>query len=102
MSRIEKLQEFIQQAGEDSFLEHALALEYLKVGKLEEAKQLFEQLLNREPGYVGSYYHLGKLHEQLGENESAMMVYEKGILAATKVGDQHARNELQMAKDELE
>jgi Tfp pilus assembly protein PilF len=102
MSRIEKLKEYLQQVGKDSFLEHALSLEYIKVGKLEEAKQLFEQLLNREPGYVGSYYHLAKLYEQLGENGQAVMVYEKGILEAAKVGDLHARNELQMAKDELE
>ena len=29
MSRIEKLIEFIETSGKDSFLQHALALEYL-------------------------------------------------------------------------
>ncbi len=35
---------------------------------MSEARKLFEELLNREPAYVGSYYHLGKLLERNNEN----------------------------------
>ena len=62
MSRIEKILEMLQTSEKDSFLQHALALEYIKIGENEKALILFTELLEREPGYVGSYYHLGKLY----------------------------------------
>ena len=49
MTRIEKLLEFMKTAEKDSFLQHALALEYIKVGKDEEARALFNEILLREP-----------------------------------------------------
>ena len=65
MNRIEKLKEFLQQNEADDFIQHALALEYIKAGNDEEAKKLFNEILKREPTYIGSYYHLGKLLEVL-------------------------------------
>lgn len=102
MSRIEKLLEFLQTTGKDSFLQHALALEYIKIEQDAEALKLFNEILDREPGYIGSYYHLGKLWERLGEEAKAIAVYQKGMEQAKAAGDNHAYNELQMAKEELE
>ncbi len=102
MSRIEKLLEFLQTTGKDSFLQHALALEYIKIEQDAEALKLFNEILDREPGYIGSYYHLGKLWERLGEDAKAIVVYQKGMEQAKAAGDNHAYNELQMAKEELE
>lgn len=102
MSRIEKLLEFLQTSGEDSFLQHALALEYVKIGKEEAAKELFTAIITREPTYIGSYYHLGKLYERLGENGQAIRIYQKGMEMARLAGDKHSFNELQMALEELE
>ena len=102
MERIEKLKEFLRASPADSFLQHALALEYIKTGDDTAARFLFEEILHREPGYVGSYYHLAKLLERAGEQEPAINWYEKGMAAAKAAGDQHAYNELQMAYEELE
>jgi len=85
----------------DPFLNHALALEEIKVGKDESARELFEQLLERNPNYVGSYYHLGKLHERLGDEPKAIAVYEKGMEVAKKLSDNHALSELRGAYDNL-
>jgi Tfp pilus assembly protein PilF len=101
MERIEKLKEFLSASPADSFLQHALALEYIKVGDDHSARALFEEILGREPGYVGSYYHLAKLLERAGEQEMAIRWYEKGMAEAKSSGDQHAFNELQMAYEEL-
>lgn len=102
MSRIEKLLEFMRTSDKDSFLQHALALEYIKVGKEEEARQLFNEILLREPSYVGSYYHLGKLYERTGDNKKAARVYERGIEEAGKANDNHSLNELRAALEDLE
>ncbi|HMU58268.1 MAG TPA: tetratricopeptide repeat protein, partial [Chitinophagaceae bacterium] len=77
--RMERIKQMLVDMPEDSFLQHALALEYIKLGDDGQARQLFETLLNREPGYVGSYYHLAKLLERNGKEAEAVKVYEKGM-----------------------
>ena len=101
MDRIKKLQEYLQTAPRDSFLKHALALEYVKLGDDEKAKNLFGEILIDEPGYIGSYYHLAKVFERRGEQEDAIKTYEQGMQEAKKAGDQHAYNELQAAYEDL-
>ena len=101
MERIKQIQEFLKSSPNDSFLKHALALEYIKLGDDTTAQKIFEDLLVHEPGYVGSYYHLGKLFERLNENEKAIEWYEKGMLVAKEKGEQHALGELRGALEEL-
>ncbi|HLP37787.1 tetratricopeptide repeat protein [Lacibacter sp.] len=101
MERIEQLKKFLEANATDSFLKHALALEHVKLGDDETAKQLFEELLEAEPGYVGSYYHLGKLFERIGDNDKAIEWYQKGMEVAKAKGEQHALGELRGAFEEL-
>jgi Tfp pilus assembly protein PilF len=101
MDRISKLKTFLESSPEDSFLKHALALEYIKLNDDAEARRLFEEVLEREPGYVGSYYHLGKLLERVGEQALAGNIYEKGMAVAKAAKDMHAYNELQAAYEDL-
>ena len=101
MERIEKLKAFLEQNPTDSFVQHALALEYIKLDRDGEARLLFESVLDRDERYIGSYYHLGKLLERMGETDGATGVYEKGIKMAKEAKDNHAYNELQGAYDDL-
>src|SRR5215207_3546241 len=101
MDRIQKLKEFLQENPADSFIQHALALEYIKAGDDAAARGLFEAILDRDPGYIGSYYHLAKLFERTGDNESAITWYKKGMEVSKKTGDNHAYNELKSAYEEL-
>ncbi|MEO6719850.1 MAG: tetratricopeptide repeat protein [Ferruginibacter sp.] len=102
MSRIEKLLEYMKTSDKDSFLQHALALEYIKIGNDEEARNLFNELLLREPTYVGSYYHLGKLLERVGDFDKAIRIYRRGMEEAKRAGDNHSYNELMGALEEIE
>ena len=86
---------------EDSFLRHALALEYIKLGNDVEAGKLFITLLENDPGYIGSYYHLARLLERNDKPGEAILIYEKGMDQAKKAGDMHAYNELRSAYEEL-
>jgi Tfp pilus assembly protein PilF len=101
VDRIAKLKEFLVAQPGDAFLQHALALEHIKVGDDTAARALFEAILAAQPGYVGSYYHLGKLLERQGEMEGAITIYETGMAECKKVGDNHAYNELQGAWEDL-
>jgi tetratricopeptide (TPR) repeat protein len=101
MERIVKLKEYLEKTPEDSFLQHALALEYVKLGDDETAKQYFETLLASNPAYVGSYYHLGKLWERAGNYPKAIEIFGEGMKIAKAAKDNHAYNELQAAQDDL-
>lgn len=101
MDRIGKLKEFLVVNPADSFVQHAMALEYIKQGNDKAARELFEEILKREPGYIGSYYHLAKLLERNEKADEAVKVYEKGMEEAKNAGDNHAFNELRSAWEEL-
>lgn len=101
MERIEKLKEFLKEDPSDSFVQHALALEYIKLNDDATAQQLFEEILTREPSYVGSYYHLAKLHERNGNDTDAIKWYQKGIEQSKLMGDTKAYSELRSAYEEL-
>ncbi|WP_346239421.1 tetratricopeptide repeat protein [Niabella insulamsoli] len=101
MSKIDQINELLKENPSDSFLQHALALEYAKAGQEQEAKLVFEKLLSANPDYVGSYYHLAKLYEKLGEEQQAIIVYEKGMDVAKALNDTHAYSELKSAYEYL-
>ncbi len=105
LSRIEQIKKFLEQKPNDPFLQFALALEYLKLNDSTTAKAIFDSLLQQQPDYVGTYYHLGKLLEQEKAYEQALEVYQRGITTATRLNDRHAAQELrgayQMLADEL-
>jgi tetratricopeptide (TPR) repeat protein len=101
MNRIERILEMLQYTPKDNFLRHALALEYVKAGYDDSARKLFEAILTESPGYIGSYYHLGKLLERNNETQLAIEWYEKGMAAAKEANERHAYNELQNAYEDL-
>lgn len=101
MSKLDTLRDYLVKSPGDSFLQHAMAMEYIKLGNDAEAKALFENILFLEPGYTGTYYHLAKLLERTGETQQAITVYEQGMAACKTTGDNHAYNELQAAYEEI-
>lgn len=80
---------------------HALALEFIKAGKDEEAEACFRQNLENNIAYIATYYHLGKLLEHTNRTEEAIKIYHAGMEQAQKAGDQHAYSELRSVYEEL-
>ena len=99
--RIEKLKTFLKASPNDCFLNHALALEYVKAGDEENARAHFEINIANDPSYVASYYHLAKLFERAGNNEQAISIYESGMEKAKIAKDMHTYSELKSAWEEL-
>lgn len=102
MERIEKLKEFLKESPDDCFMKHALALEYVKIHNDTEAEKIFTELLDKNPAYIGSYYHLAQLLVRKGQEKEAAFYYEKGMAEARKAGEQRAYNELQAAREEMD
>lgn len=97
MSRIEKLEAFLKDSPNDSFLKHALAMEYIKIGDDEAAQRLLEENMTNDAQYVATYYHLGKLLERRMLLQHAIDVYKKGLEIARLQNDIHSFGELQNA-----
>lgn len=101
VNRLEKLLEFLKNEPDDEFLLYALATEYLRLNQTDMALTYYEKLVNEHPGYVGTYYHLGKLYEALNRKEDALQTYQDGMKTAREARDNHALSELMGVYNEL-
>jgi tetratricopeptide (TPR) repeat protein len=97
-TRLNQLLAFQESNPKDSFVLFALAKEYEKLDEDDKALNHYLKIVSHDPGYVGVYYHLGKLHEKLGNTSAAFEAYRRGMEIARQSGDQHAFNELAAAK----
>ncbi|MBC7862001.1 MAG: tetratricopeptide repeat protein [Bacteroidia bacterium] len=96
-TRFEQLIKLIEEEPNDSFLNHALAIEYFSLGKFEEAEKIFRKVIAENENYLGSYYQLGQTLEKLNKNEEAIKIYQKGIEIAKKLKNNKTLNELNEA-----
>jgi predicted Zn-dependent protease len=102
VSRIDALKGFLDEDPADSFSRYALAMEHVKAGDLASAIREFETVVRNDPDYVATYYQLAKAHERAGRAGDASTAYRKGIAVATRLNDNHAREELTAALELLE
>jgi len=99
-SRLDQLFEFYKEDPNDPFTIYAIATEYLKID-IEKSRYYYELLLANHENYVGTYYHAGKLYEQIGEKDQAEKIYKKGMQISRQEGNQHAFSELQQVYNKL-
>ena len=99
--RLEQLMGFLKASPKEPFILFAIAKEYEGLGDKDNALKYYLELEQHAPEYVGNYYHLGKLQEQLGEDRNAFFTYKKGMQKAKEAGDTHSLSELAGAKMEL-
>lgn len=99
--RIESLKKVLESDPGDTFARYAIGLEYLSVNGLDDAKNIFNEIIAMDPNYVAVYYQLGKTYELMGDENSAKKIYEKGIYVAASQSDEHTKNELEQALNDL-
>jgi len=96
-NRLKMIEDMLSTNPNDSFLKYAAALEHKKLGHLQIAIQLLENLRTEDPVYLGTYYQLGKLYEEDNQNEQAIAVYRNGKEIAEAKNDVKAMGELSEA-----
>lgn len=101
MSRLEILLQHLEEDPHDPFNIYAVAMEYMKTD-INKAVKFLLLLLHEHEDYLPTYYHLGKLKQQLGHTEAAKRVFAKGIEKAEKAGEFKTLRELQNALAEVE
>lgn len=99
--RLKMLEQMLVDDPTDSFVWYAIAKEWEKTDP-QKAVETYLKLKEINPSYVGLYYHLGKLYEELEETDLARTAYDEGINVAKKQADFHSLSELSSARTNLD
>lgn len=100
-NNIKQLLQALKKNPSDSFAKFAIALELLKINEVSKARVLFESILEQDPGYLGVYYHLGKLHEYQNQYAEAIRIFRQGLELARQQGQKRTFTELEEAIEKL-
>ncbi len=87
----------LERESTDPFLLYGVAMEHKNAGRLDEALVFLARTLSADSHYCYAYYQRGQVEEQRGNIAAAKQAYAEGIAMAVKVGDAHAKSELEAA-----
>ena len=93
--------QFVEKTPLDTFARYGLAMEYARLGEQDKAMENFRKLWEINPNYVAAYFQAGQLLARMGQKEEAGRVLGEGIEAASRIGDLHAKSEMEAAISEL-
>jgi predicted Zn-dependent protease len=99
--RLAFLEQTTRAGGADSFAWYALALEYRKEQRFDDAVQAFETLRKNDPGYLALYLMAGQTLAEAGRAAEASTWLAQGIALARERGDSKTLSELENALADL-
>jgi cytochrome c-type biogenesis protein CcmH/NrfG len=100
-TRRQQLEEFLAKNPHDAFTLYGLALECGNTGDFPSAESYFRTLLQSNPDYVPGYQMYAQSLAQNDRANDARAILAQGIQAATRLGNQHARSEMEGLLSEL-
>jgi Flp pilus assembly protein TadD len=100
-TRRQLLEEFVAGKPEDAFSRYGLALECMNNGDSAAADLHFRALLERNADYIPAYLMYAQLLAREDRKVEANLVLTNGIAAAARIGNQHARSEMEALLAEL-
>jgi thioredoxin-like negative regulator of GroEL len=89
-----QLEQLLESDPDDVFLQYALAKACVSEGDLEVGLSKFQEVIDRHPEYVPSYFQKGQALAEQGRAVEARTVLTQGIHAARHAGDRHAEAEM--------
>jgi tetratricopeptide (TPR) repeat protein len=101
MPSLDQLLPLLEANPDDAFARYAVAMEYAKQSRFDDALAQFGELLRRHPDYVPGYFMAGRTARQKGDVDSAKSFLKSGIAAAQRTGDRHAADEMNEALEML-
>lgn len=93
--RLSMLEKLTASGSADSFAWYALALEYRKEARIDDALRTFATLRERDPSYVPMYLMAGQMLVEADRKQEAREWLEAGIALAQSRGDSKTLGELE-------
>jgi tetratricopeptide (TPR) repeat protein len=93
--RLETLEKMTASGQADAFAWYALAMEYRREGRMDDALRTFEALRSTHPDYLPMYLMAGQMLSELEQDDAARPWLEQGIALARERGDAKATGELE-------
>ena len=100
-SRRQMLEEFVAAKPEDAFARYGLAMDCANSGDAADADLHFKKLIEMNPNYVAAYFQFGQFLARTARIQEARAALAAGISVAQRVGDDHARSEMEAALADL-
>lgn len=100
--RLAMLQNLVREGKADAFTRYALALEYRRLQRTDDALAAFEALRSAHPDYLPMYLMAGQMLTEVASRTEARAWLEQGVALARSKGDQKALGELEDALAGLE
>ncbi len=92
----------VEKDPENPMILFSLGNELFKEEKYEEAKGHLQKAVENKPDYSVAFRTLGRTHFELGENEEARNVFERGREVAQANGDLQTVKEIDVFMKRLE
>jgi tetratricopeptide (TPR) repeat protein len=99
-ARLSLLLKYLEEEPNDPFNLYAIASEYLSES-IDKAKEYFDQLLEKHPDYLPTYFHAAQLYVDIEEEGEAVEIYKKGIALAALQENSKTKRELESAYQNL-
>lgn len=100
-TRRQILEEFVAQKPDDAFSRYGLAMECMNSGDPGSADLHFRALLERHADYVPAYLMYAQFLARESRTLEARQVLSTGLTTAAKLGNEHARSEMEALLTEL-
>jgi hypothetical protein len=100
VTRLEQLQQYVNDDPNDPFNLYALALEFAK-SDANKAEGIFKRLLSEHKDYLPTYYQAANLFESNGKHDLAITTLHSGVALARSLNELKTLRELQTMLDEF-
>jgi tetratricopeptide (TPR) repeat protein len=94
VSRLDQIEKLLAAEPQDLFLNFSLAMEYVKLGRPDDAIAQFARVIELDGDYVAAYFQQANTLVAMNRVEDARASLNAGIEAARRIGDDHAVGEM--------
>ena len=95
------LSQILAEHPNDAFARYGLAMALVGEGRVTDGLAEFERCIELSPDYVPAYQMSAQTMAANGDKAGSVARLHHGIIAAMRMGNQHARDEMEALRDEL-
>lgn len=101
LNRIDQVKKLLETSPNDVFLLYALAIEYHSMGDVNRAINSLNDVKQRFPDYLPTYYQLGLILSENDQDDEAVPILKEGMELAQKTNNHKTFLEIKSLLEEI-